>query len=507
MQRQSEAESMEKTVDYYMGLHYTVELKPARGGYRASIKELPACTAPVYASDSVEKLWHRLEKNQREWIEQELEMGREAPEPPGANRDPFWEDFEEVTPNFDEEDVRSELYEYGATRFPLRVLEELWLQELEKVRLGEVSPSSGIPPKAEINHHDQRTPWLKGDVRPMRLGTGGKGAWIRLDGPRTKRGYRNIELLDKPLRTEAAIVAVLTTLEASVIEDADFKRLHEELLRHVEARPDLRRKGLQEVLNGLPRNWFLDREVELDEELKRIADLLLPGKEHSFKRSLAEEERRIYKDLKNRLPKPWGRWERSYRLWERSVRFIVALLRYRRPDFDGYTLEDQLDLVDEHRKRINKFLKKQREYMAFLEYGTLEGTPSAAKRARDQIRAAILRDVEKRSHRYIAKKLAITFDEERYKGDMKIPEVTALVREGRRLLDDVFAGEGGWQTRAEQMKAEAERYTSLDEESKLIERVAENTGWTVEKARSFCQTNPGLAEFMATDFSDPRPRL
>lgn len=114
---------MEKTVDYYMGLHYTVELKPARGGYRASIKELPECTVTVQASDSVEKLWHRLEKNQREWIEQELEMGREVPEPPGANRDPFWEDYEEVTPNFDEEDVRSELYEYGATRFPLRILE------------------------------------------------------------------------------------------------------------------------------------------------------------------------------------------------------------------------------------------------------------------------------------------------------------------------------------------------------------------------------------------------
>ena len=399
------------------------------------------------------------------------------------------------------------MYEYGATRFPLRILEELWLQELEEVRLDEVRPSSGIPPKAEINHHDQRTPWFKGDVRPLRPGKAGKGAWIRLDGTRTKHGYRNIEVLDKPLRTEAAIVAALTTLEASVIEDADFEQLREELLRHVEAHPDLRRKGLQEVLNELPRGWFLDREVELDEELKRIADLLLPGKGHFVKKSLTDEERRIYKDLKNRLPKPWGRWERSYRLWKRSIRFIVTLLQYRRPDFDDYALEDQLDLVDEHRKRINKFLKKQREYMAFLEYGTPEGTPNAAKRIRDQVRAAMLRDVEERSHRYIAEQLATTFDEDRYKGDMKIPEVTALVREGRRVLDDVFAGEGGWQRHAEKMKDEAKRYSSLDEKSRLIERVAENTGWTVEKARSFCQTNPGLAKFMATDFLDPRPRL
>jgi hypothetical protein len=102
------------------------------------------------------------------------------------------------------------LYEYGATYFPWGIFEDQWLQELEDVRLGEVKPSSGIPPKAEINHHDQRTPWLKGDVRPMRLGKGGKGAWIGLNGPRTRRGYRNIELLDKTLRTEAAIVAALT---------------------------------------------------------------------------------------------------------------------------------------------------------------------------------------------------------------------------------------------------------------------------------------------------------
>lgn len=498
---------MEKSVDYYMNLRYTVELKPIGRGYRASIKELPECLATVHESDSVEKLWQLLEQNQRAWIERELEMGREVPEPPGATKDPFWKDYEEAYPNFDEEYVRSDLYEYGATSFPLRILEGLWLEELERVRLGEVRPSSGIPPKAEINHHDQRTPWLKGDVRPVRVGKAGKGAWIRLDGPRTKYGYRNIELFDKPLRTEAAIVAALTTLEASKIEDDDYKRLREELLRYVEAHPDLRSKGLQDVLNELPRSWFLEREVELDEKLKRIDALLRPGKGHFVKNSLTEDEQRIYKDLQNRLPKPWGKWERSYRLWERSVRYIVALLRYRRPDFDDYALEDQLKLVDEHRKRINEFLKEQREYMAFLEYGTLEGTRNAPKRARHQVRAAILRDVEKRSHRYIAEKLAITFDEERYEGDMKIPEVAALVREGRRILDDALAGEGGWQRRAQEMKAEAERYNSLDEESKLVERMADNTGQTAEDIRSFLSRN-GMkpSEFMATDFLDPRPR-
>ena len=265
---------MEKTVDHYMSLRYTVELKPTGEGYEASIKELPACRATVGASGSVERLWQLLEKNQRKWIEKELEMGREVPEPPGATTDPFWEHVEEAFPTFDEEDARSELYEYGATHFPLRILEELWLQELDKVRLGEVKPSSGILLQAEISHYDQRTPWLKGDVRLVRLGKGGKGAWIRLDGKRTKRGYRNIEVLDKPLRTEAAIVAVLTVLETSIVEDFDFERLRKALLKHIEAHPRLRDKNLREVLDELPRGWISTRKAEIDQELKPLDEKL-----------------------------------------------------------------------------------------------------------------------------------------------------------------------------------------------------------------------------------------
>ncbi len=490
---------MEKTADYYMGLHYTVKLKLTGAGYEASIKELPECRATVGASDSVERLWQLLKKNQQKWIEQELEMGREVPEPPGATRDPFWEDLEEAFPTLDEEEVRSELYEDGATRFPLRILEELWLQELEDVRLGEVKPSSGIPPKAEINHYDQRTPWLKGDVRPVPLRKGGKGAWIRLDGPRTKRGYRNIEVLDKPLRTEAAIVAALTVLEASTIDNDDFERLREALLKHVEAHSELKGKGLQEILGELPSRWFFDQKTALDEKFaKELKEKLDP---------LPFEE--SYKERRKHLKKARG-WERSPRLWERSVRYAVALLRYRRPDFDDYTLEQQLELVAKHRKHINEFLEKQREQMAFLEYGTPERTPPPVRRARDQVRAVVLKDVEGLSRLEIAEKLGIDITEEhvkdRYKQDAKIPEVDGLIRDGRSLLGKLLSSEGGWQKRVEEMKAEAERYNSLDEESRLIERVAETMGWMVEEARSFCRSNPGLAEFMATDFLDPRPR-
>ena len=56
----------------------------------------------------------------------------------------------------------------------------------------------------------------------MRLGKSLKVGWIKLDGPRTEYGYRDIEVLDQPLRTEAAVFAALTILESSTLAYFDF---------------------------------------------------------------------------------------------------------------------------------------------------------------------------------------------------------------------------------------------------------------------------------------------
>jgi predicted DNA-binding protein (UPF0251 family) len=355
----------------------------------------------------------------------------------------------------------------------LRVLQEVWMQELEEIGLEEVKPWPGVPPKAEPGHHDHTPPTPEGDVRPVRLGKSRKAAWIRLDGPRIERGCRGVEVLDQPLRTDAAIIAALTALEASVIEDTDFERLRETLLAHVEARRELEQKNLQEVLDALPPRWFSDRKTDIDEKI----------------RQLSPEER------KKRLPKPWRRWERYPLLWESSIRYMVALLRYRRPDFDDHTLEEQLDLMDRHRRHINKLLEKQSEHIKFLEYGTPQGTPRAVDLARDQVKAAVLADVEGLSHKEIANRLGVDVPD-RYEINAKIPKITDLARDGREPLDEVL-GEIEWRKHAEGMKVEGERYRSLSEVEKEIERLAENMGWTVERARSLYRTNPGAAKFLA----------
>jgi hypothetical protein len=471
---------VEKSIDYYMNLPYTVELASSGDWYQASIKELP-CMATVSASESVEELWRLLKEDQRGWIEQQLRWGREVPEPPAA--DPFWESFPD---DLDGDEIRSMLYVLGAKSFPLRVLQEMWLQELEDVGLGEVGPSPGAPLKAGPSHH-HRMPVTEGDVHSVRLGKSRKVAWISFDGPRTRHGHRDVEVLDQPLRTEAAIIAALTVLETSVMEVNDFELLRRALFAHIEAHPELAQKNLQEVLDGLPPHWFSDQKAAIDKELeKQLAKELEP-----FPKWEREKKR------KNRLPKPWKRWERNPLLWERSITYMVALLWYRRPDFDDHTLEEQLDLVDQHRQRINTFLEKQREHAKFLEYGTPEGIPTqVVERARDQVKAAVLTDVEKLSHSEIADILGVDVSEGRYKSDMKIPEIAALVRDGRRLLDNVLPGIG-WRKHAEDMKADADRYKSLSDEEKEIEALVEVTGWTVERARWLYETNPGAAKFLA----------
>jgi hypothetical protein len=76
----------------------------------------------------------------------------------------------------------------------------------------------------------------------------------------------------------------------------------------------------------------------------------------------------------------------------------------------------------------------------------------------------------------------------------------AVMRGGSTSLQsaiDEVLGEIEWRKHAEGMKVEGERYRSLSEVEKEIERLGENMGWTVERARSLYRTNPGAAKFLA----------
>lgn len=71
-------EAKDKTLDYYMGLPYTVEMKHDEDGYFAKVVELPGC---MTWADTFEELGFMIEDATRGWIEDALEHGDPIPEP------------------------------------------------------------------------------------------------------------------------------------------------------------------------------------------------------------------------------------------------------------------------------------------------------------------------------------------------------------------------------------------------------------------------------------------
>jgi predicted RNase H-like HicB family nuclease len=72
---------MDKTLEYYMNLPYTIEIIPDEGAWFAQIKELPGCMTEV---DTWEAIYPAIQEAKYLWLELALERGRPIPEPQGV---------------------------------------------------------------------------------------------------------------------------------------------------------------------------------------------------------------------------------------------------------------------------------------------------------------------------------------------------------------------------------------------------------------------------------------
>ena len=72
---------MNKTLDDYLALPYTIEVIPDDGAWFAQIKELPGCMTEVDAWDDI---LPAIEDAKRLWLELALDRGRPIPEPVGV---------------------------------------------------------------------------------------------------------------------------------------------------------------------------------------------------------------------------------------------------------------------------------------------------------------------------------------------------------------------------------------------------------------------------------------
>ncbi len=72
---------MNKTIDYYLSLPYTLEIIPDEGAWFVQIKELPGCMTEV---DEWDEILPMIEDAKRLWLEAALAHDQPVPEPQGA---------------------------------------------------------------------------------------------------------------------------------------------------------------------------------------------------------------------------------------------------------------------------------------------------------------------------------------------------------------------------------------------------------------------------------------
>jgi hypothetical protein len=238
---------------------------------------------------------------------------------------------------------REDLYAGMAFGMPdMRAFAREWLEELLRVGYYGMEESLGLPLKQRSG--DFFSPPgsrpIYGEAYPARVGEVGQIVWLKLDGRRSpERGYREISVSDEPLRTDAAIVAALTALEAKPLDLGT---------------------------------------------LRKILEIGLPLRGESFwdcwSRALADRRtevglRRSHRELGH----------------HQALDYVLMLLRYHRPGFDDLTRKERTNLVVDACTHTNELLEALRKLVSFLEHGRVSYRgPAALKVAGRDIKAAVL---------------------------------------------------------------------------------------------------------------------
>lgn len=342
----------------------------------------------------------------------------------------------------DKDAYRESLYSGMAFSFTdLRSLAREWLEELLRVGYYGMEESTGLPLKQQA---DSLSPVsaeslpLYGEAYPVRFQSNHQTVWIELDGPRSEEGgYRDIVVSERPLRTDAAIVAAMNALE------------------------------------GRPLDIGLLREV--------LPDILPLRGESIYDRWTTAPAR----NGKAALPEALGELRHHG-----TLDYVLVLLRHHRPSFDDLPRGERAALIADACSHLNDGLEALGKFMAYIEYGKPGRGPAPAARsiARD-VKAAVLKDVDGLTHRRIGERLGVpTPADVGIKGDY--PAVRKMVGRGRKLLEQAL-GDEGWRGQIQAMQAEASRRAHLTQTERQTEDVAEALDIPTDKARELVEHENG----------------
>jgi hypothetical protein len=269
-----------------------------------------------------------------------------------------------------------------------------------------------------------------------------------------------VEVVDAP-RTDTAIIAAMVAWGA---DRFDIERILE-TLRPSPADPPMDEATIQNTLASLDRKAAENKDAAFEETkslLNSLHDKVVAG------------------------------FDRQQRL--EHLEYILALIRYYRPQFDDYSPQEQIDLLEKAQGYINDFLESLNKLQGFLEYGAPNRklTPTIKDPDRD-VQAAVYYDVDEQSYREIGRRMGVPLPpDSEIKGEHQT--VRRMVERGRHILEKTF-GKEAWRDRAEAMKAEKVWWRSLSPEERHretdIEYTASLDGMSIDEARRFYE-NLGL---------------
>lgn len=253
--------------------------------------------------------------------------------------------------------------------------------------------------------------------------------WMRFNTHRDANGYMAVEVIDAT-RSDAAILAAMIAYLAQPI---DSERLLEAFRFFSSPAGQAQREKIEESMKRMRE----DQEIPLEEwkaTMQAMSDL------HDKIETL------------------------------KPLQYIMPLIWYYKPAFDGYSPQQQQDLIEKTCAYINDFLDSLWKLQEFLEFGAPNRKlRPAIKEPQRDVRAAILCDVDGLTYREIGEQMGIAFSIN-FKDTEDHQTVRKFVERGREILKRAF-GEEGWQKQSEAMKAQKAWWQSLSQEERDKERM------------------------------------
>jgi hypothetical protein len=217
----------------------------------------------------------------------------------------------------------------GGGRLRASALARAWLPRLARLGLREVDPSTGAPPKDPRSWNPHVDPF-RDEVRPAKPAPASRySLLLKLNGPRSERGCRTVEVLKELPRTDVAILAALTNLEARRVD-----------VEWLERTLSLLKVPMQEysLIEGMVATLEAGSEGSLRSDHLEKMD--------------AEEFRNLTADVQG-----WN-----------TIEYVVALLRHYRPEFDDLPKEEKHSLIVGCCRRVNALLEASRQLEGVMNF-------------------------------------------------------------------------------------------------------------------------------------------